>query len=90
MIHGAANPLHFVLVYLLYVANTLEDVGDVVYPTFLHSEFLGGLVDVKYEILFAFDEFGESFGEYGEGVFSLGGPFLFILHVSARLLLLLT
>jgi hypothetical protein len=46
LIHSATYPAHLILMDLLNVTDTLQDVGDVIDPSFLNSEFAGGLVDV--------------------------------------------
>ena len=47
----------------------------------------GGLVDIKYEILLAFDEFGKSFGEDSERILAFASTFLLILELCCILVL---
>jgi hypothetical protein len=47
----------------LDVADALEDVGDVVDSSFLHVEFIDGVVEVDGGLFACFYEFDEFFGE---------------------------
>jgi hypothetical protein len=61
LIHSATYPAHLILMDLLNVTDTLQDVGDVIDPSFLNSEFAGGFVDVEHEIVPAFNKSDEAF-----------------------------
>lgn len=71
LVHGAADPPHLVLVDFLDIPDALQDVGDVVDPAFLHAQLPGCFVDVKHEIVLAFDEPNEALGQQRQRVLAL-------------------
>jgi hypothetical protein len=49
--------------YLLNVTDAFKDVGDIVDASLLNSELFGGFIDIEDEVLFAFNEVHEAFGQ---------------------------
>lgn len=68
----SSNPLHQVLPHFLYIPDPLQNISNVINPSFLDVESLGGLVYFNCLARRALDQLDKSFGQSSESVVSSG------------------
>jgi len=67
-----ASPSDLVLFVLRYQPNTLEDIGDVIYPSLLHSELSDRIVQVDTLLWGFFDQLNKLLGQLHQSVLLSG------------------
>ena len=65
VIKGPPHPLHLVLVDLVNVSNTLEDICYVIDTSLLNTQLLRCLVYVKHKVLLTLNEIHKPFSQQG-------------------------
>lgn len=83
----ASDPSDGVFLYFLDVIDALQNIGDVVYSSFLNFQLLHCHIEVNSSIVAAFDEVDELFGENGEGVILATSSALFLFFAGFTYLL---
>ena len=68
LIGGRANPSDMVLLVPLNKIDSFQDIGDVIYPSFLHIQNFHRVVEVKALLVSCHQEIDEFFGQLNEAV----------------------